>query len=174
MPPSSARLHVVLVAPEIPWNSGNAGRTCLGAGAELHLVGPLGFSLDDRHLRRAGLDYWPRVRLSVWPGWEAFAAELPRLGEPFFFAARGRRLHWQVRYPERAVLIFGSESVGLPPPLLAEHAERTVRIPMQDGALHSLNLSTSVGIAVYEAWRQGEAGGASPDDSVASPAPGSG
>jgi tRNA (cytidine/uridine-2'-O-)-methyltransferase len=144
----------VLVAPEIHWNTGNAGRTCLAAGADLHLVEPLGFALDDKHVRRAGLDYWPRVRCRVWPGWDALAEELPRLGTPFFFAARARRRYWEVRYPDPAVLIFGSESVGLPPELLARNAERTVCLPMADPLLRSLNLSTAVGIAAYEVLRQ--------------------
>src|SRR5258708_26070680 len=80
-------LHVVLVAPEIAWNTGNAGRTCLAAGARLHLVEPLGFSLADARVRRAGLDYWPRVDPRVWPDWESFAAALPGLGEPFLFSS---------------------------------------------------------------------------------------
>ena len=86
-------LHVVLVEPEIHWNTGNAGRTCLAAGAQLHLVGPLGFSLDDKEVRRAGLDYWPRVAPRVWPDWEAFERALPSLGAPFLFTALpGRRV----------------------------------------------------------------------------------
>ncbi|HVR96446.1 MAG TPA: TrmH family RNA methyltransferase, partial [Thermoanaerobaculia bacterium] len=84
-------MHVVLVHPEIHWNTGNAGRTCLAAGAKLHLVEPLGFSLDEREVRRAGLDYWPRVRPQVWPDWAAFEAALPALGTPFLFTARGAR-----------------------------------------------------------------------------------
>src|SRR6185503_3578166 len=102
-------LHVVLVHPEIHWNTGNAGRTCLAAGARLHLVEPLGFSLDEREVRRAGLDYWPRFDLCVWPSWDAFAERLPELGEPFFFSAEGTRDFWSVTYPERAVLVFGRE-----------------------------------------------------------------
>ena len=84
-------LHVVLVAPEIHWNTGNAGRTCLAVGAQLHLVQPLGFSLDDAHVRRAGLDYWPRVNPRVWPTWEDFERALPDLGAPFFFSSSGAR-----------------------------------------------------------------------------------
>ncbi|HET9226501.1 MAG TPA: TrmH family RNA methyltransferase, partial [Thermoanaerobaculia bacterium] len=80
-------LHVVLVEPEIHWNTGNAGRTCLAAGARLHLVEPLGFSLDEREVRRAGLDYWPRVDPRIWPSWNAFEERMPELGEPFFFSA---------------------------------------------------------------------------------------
>jgi tRNA (cytidine/uridine-2'-O-)-methyltransferase len=147
-------LHVVLVAPEIHWNTGNAGRTCLAVGAQLHLVEPLGFSLDDAQVRRAGLDYWPRVAPRVWPSWEAFARQLPALGAPFFFSSGGARPFQEVRYPRPAVLVFGRESVGLPQELLAHQRERTVAIPMLDAALRSLNLSTSVGVAAYEVLRQ--------------------
>jgi tRNA (cytidine/uridine-2'-O-)-methyltransferase len=87
-----SRLHIALCAPEIHWNTGNVGRTSLAVDAELHLVRPLGFSLDDREIRRAGLDYWPRVRLTVWPDWAAFEAALPQLGQPFFFSTRAARL----------------------------------------------------------------------------------
>ncbi|MFQ5745571.1 MAG: TrmH family RNA methyltransferase, partial [Acidobacteriota bacterium] len=107
-------LHVVLVHPEIHGNTGNAGRTCLAAGARLHLIEPLGFSLSDRRVRRAGLDYWPRVKPRVWPDWEEFERQLPRLGEPFFFATEAPRLLWDVAYPPRTVRVFGRESVGLP------------------------------------------------------------
>lgn len=147
-------LHIILVEPEIHWNTGNIGRTTLAAGADLHLVEPLGFSLDSRYLRRAGLDYWPRVRFKVWPSWEAIERQLPDLGEPFFFSSQATRLHWEVPYPERVALVFGRESVGLPKPLLERYAQRTVRIPMVDPALRSINLSTSAGIAMFEVVRQ--------------------
>jgi tRNA (cytidine/uridine-2'-O-)-methyltransferase len=147
-------LHVVLVEPEIHWNTGNAGRTCLAVGAQLHLVRPLGFSLDDKAVRRAGLDYWPRVHPQVWPDWASFAAALPALGRAFFFTARADRAFQEVVYPRPAVLIFGRESVGLPQQILAEHASDTVAIPMLDRGLRSLNLSTSVALAAYEARRQ--------------------
>jgi tRNA (cytidine/uridine-2'-O-)-methyltransferase len=148
------QLHVALVEAEIHWNTGNAGRTCLAVGARLHLVEPLGFSLDDREVRRSGLDYWPRVPLTVWPSWTAFAAELPALGEPFFVSPEGERTIWDVRYPEQTVLIFGRESVGLPKALREENRGRLVSIPMADEALRSVNLSTCVGIAAYEVLRQ--------------------
>jgi tRNA (cytidine/uridine-2'-O-)-methyltransferase len=151
-------LHLVLVEPEIPWNTGNVGRTALAVGAELHLVEPLGFSLDDRQVRRAGLDYWPRVRLRVWPGWEMFERALPELGEPFFLTAGSPRSYWQPRYPERTVLLFGRESVGLPRALLARFADRTVSLPMADPQLRSLNLSTAAALASYEVVRQWSGG----------------
>lgn len=147
-------LHLVLVEPEIHWNTGNVGRTSLAVGAELHLVGPLGFSLEERQVRRAGLDYWPRVRLRRWPDWDAFEAALPALGAPFLFTASAPRVHFEVRYPDDAVLVFGRESVGLSPALLARYAERTVRIPMLDPAIRSLNLSTAAAVAAYEVLRQ--------------------
>ena len=161
-PPGASPLHVVLVEPEIHWNTGNAGRTCLAAGAQLHLVGPLGFSLRAREVQRAGLDYWPRVRPRVWSGWEEFQGALPGLGEPFLFCAEASRDLWSVDYPEPAVLVFGRESTGLPPELRRAHADRLVSIPMADPALRSVNLSTCVGIAVFEVlrqWRAAEPGG---------------
>jgi tRNA (cytidine/uridine-2'-O-)-methyltransferase len=147
-------LHVVLVAPEIHWNTGNAGRTCLAAGAQLHLVGPLGFSLEDKEVRRAGLDYWPRVAPRVWPDWPTFERALPSLGAPYLFTARAGRRFQEVTYARPAVLIFGRESVGLDDEILARHAPHTVAIPMRDRELRSLNLSTSVALALYEVRRQ--------------------
>ena len=110
----SMSIHVVLVHPEIHWNTGNAGRSCLAAGATLHLIEPLGFSLDEREVRRAGLDYWEHVDLRVWPSWEAFERELPSLGEPFFFSTKGTRMYWDAEMPEDVVLVFGRETGGLP------------------------------------------------------------
>ena len=147
-------LHVVLVEPEIHWNTGNAGRTCLAAGAQLHLVAPLGFSLDDKEERRAGLDYWPRVAPRVWPDWAAFERALPSLGAPYLFTTRSQRTFQDVAYARPAVLIFGRESVGLDADILARRADETVAIPMLDRQLRSLNLSTSVALALYEVRRQ--------------------
>jgi len=154
MTPPETDLHVVLVEPEIHWNTGNAGRTCLAAGAQLHLVGPLGFSLEDKEVRRAGLDYWPRVAPRVWTDWAAFERALPSLGAPFLFTARAPRRFQDVAYAKPAVLIFGRESVGLDAQILARHAADTVAIPMLDRELRSLNLSTSVALALYEVRRQ--------------------
>jgi tRNA (cytidine/uridine-2'-O-)-methyltransferase len=157
-----ASVHVALIEPEIHWNTGNAGRTCLALGAKLHLIEPLGFSLEAKEVKRAGLDYWERVDPSVWPSLETFERALPELGEPILFSPDGRHEFWELAYPERAVLIFGRESVGLPPELRARHAERTVRMPMADPGVRSLNLSTTVGIALYEVLRQREVIRASP------------
>jgi tRNA (cytidine/uridine-2'-O-)-methyltransferase len=150
-------INVVLVEPEIHWNTGNAGRTCLAAGAQLHLVEPLGFSLDEREVRRAGLDYWPRVKPRLWPSLDALERALPELGEAFLVSPDAPRDFWDVSYPERTVLLFGKESVGFPTEVRARHKGRLVRVPMHDPALRSLNLSTCVGILLYEVVRQRKA-----------------
>ena len=149
-------IHVVLVHPEIHWNTGNAGRTCLAAGATLHLVEPLGFSLDEKQVRRAGLDYWEHVDLRVWRDWPTFEAELPALGEPYFFSTKATRLLWNapLAASDDVVLIFGRETGGLPPDLHERYADRFVGMPMLSPRVRSLNLSTSVGIALYEVLRQ--------------------
>lgn len=149
-----AGLHVVLVEPEIHWNTGNAGRTCLAAGARLHLVEPLGFSLGEREVRRAGLDYWPRVDPRIWPSWTAFEERMPELGEPFFFSAEADQDYWSIQYPQSSVLVFGRESVGLSKQIRERYSDRLLKIPMLDPGLRSLNLSTSVALAVYEVLRQ--------------------
>lgn len=148
--------HVVLVYPEIHWNTGNVGRTCLAAGATLHLIEPLGFSLDEREVKRAGLDYWEHVDLRVWPNWEAFERVLPTLGEPYFFSTRATRLFWDAPLgaSEDVVLVFWRETGGLPPELHERYRERFVTMPILSPRVRSLNLSTSVGIAVYEILRQ--------------------
>ncbi len=147
-------LHVALVAPEIHWNTGNAGRTCLATGAQLHLVEPLGFSLGEREVRRAGLDYWDRVAVRRWESWPAFEAHLPGLGPPFFFSADADRTYWDVEYPSPVTLVFGGESQGLAGDLRKRFREQMVRLPIADREVRSLNLSTAVGIAVYEVLRQ--------------------
>jgi tRNA (cytidine/uridine-2'-O-)-methyltransferase len=147
-------MHVVLVHPEIHWNTGNAGRSCLAAGAVLHLVEPLGFSLAEREVRRAGLDYWEHVDLRVWPSWEALERELPSLGEPFFFSTKGARNYWDASFPNDVVLVFGRETYGLPDALHERYAERMLKMPIHSPHVRSLNLSTCVGIALYEVLRQ--------------------
>ena len=149
-------IHVALVHPEIHWNTGNAGRTCLATGAALHLIEPLGFSLDERQVKRAGLDYWEHVDLRLWPGWNAFEQELPALGEPYFFSTKATRLFWNepLARIENVVLIFGRETGGLPDDLRERYAERFVGFPMLSPRVRSLNLSTSVALAVYEVLRQ--------------------
>jgi tRNA (cytidine/uridine-2'-O-)-methyltransferase len=149
-------IHVVLVHPEIHWNTGNAGRTCLATGATLHLVEPLGFSLGEREVKRAGLDYWEHVALRTWPSWEAFERQLPSLGEPWFFSTKTERLYWDASLGaiDDVVLVFGRETRGLPDDLHRRFADRFVTMPMLSSRVRSLNLSTSVGVAVYEVLRQ--------------------
>jgi tRNA (cytidine/uridine-2'-O-)-methyltransferase len=150
-------LHVALIEPEIHFNTGNAGRTCLATGAQLHLVEPLGFSLDSNHLRRGGLDYWPRVKPRLWPDWRCFAEALPGLGGPWLLTAEATRTLWEADFEDEVVLLFGRESVGLPRELREAWPERQIRIPMRDPGLRSLNLSTCVGISSFEVLRQWEA-----------------
>ena len=148
--------HVVLVHPEIHWNTGNVGRTCLATGATLHLIEPLGFSLDEREVKRAGLDYWEHVDVRVWPDWDTFERELSALGEPYFFSTKATQLFWDapLAVTRNVVLIFGRETGGLPADLHTRYGERFVGIPMHSPRVRSLNLSTSVAIAVYETIRQ--------------------
>ena len=149
-----ASTHIVLVEPQIHWNTGNAGRSCLAAGAKLHLVEPLGFSLDEKEVRRAGLDYWPRVNLEVWTDWSTFEEKMPGLGEPYFLTPEAPRRLWQADLTRDVVLLFGSEGRGFAPSIRKAHQDRLLSIPMQDAALRSLNLSTCVGIALYEVTKQ--------------------
>src|ERR1041385_456984 len=145
-------IHVVLVHPEIHWNTGNAGRTCLAAGATLHLVRPLGFSLDDREVKRAGLDYWEHVDVRLWESWPDFERVLSTLGEPYFFSTKATRTYWDAPLgeAENVVLIFGRETGGLAAAIHEKYADRMLAMPIASPHVRSLNLSTSVGIAVYE------------------------
>ena len=147
-------LHVVLLAPEIPHNTGAAGRLCLATGARLHLIKPLGFSLDDRQVRRAGLDYWKDVDLHVWENWDAFRNHLSEAARLFYLTTKSDRPFWNITFQNEDYLVFGSETKGLPESLLHQNADQTLTIPMTKGATRSLNLSTSVGIVLYEAVRQ--------------------
>jgi tRNA (cytidine/uridine-2'-O-)-methyltransferase len=152
------------VHPEIHWNTGNAGRTCLAAGAKLHLIQPLGFSLEERQVRRAGLDYWQHVDLRLWPTWSDFETALPELGAAYFFATNAPRIFWDepVGALKDVVLVFGAEARGLPRELreLRErYRDRLVSLPMLSPHVRSLNLSTTVAIALYEVLRQRRAQG---------------
>ena len=153
---STPATHVVLVHPEIHWNTGNAGRTCLATGARLHLIEPLGFSLEERQVKRAGLDYWKHVDLRVWPDWTTFEATLPTLGEPFFFSTKSERVFWDAPLGQvgNVVLLFGRETGGLPAELHERYRDRFVRMPIVSSRVRSLNLSTSVAVALYEVLRQ--------------------
>ena len=146
--------HVVLVAPEVHWNTGNIGRTCLGTGAFLHLIKPLGFSLDSREVKRAGLDYWSRVKLVIWDDFSSFQTEMSlQRQEVALFTKRGTKLFWSLPSQKRLFLIFGSETRGLPGSILSRYQQSTYRIPIC-AEIRSLNLSTAVGIVLYESLRQ--------------------
>ncbi|MBQ9801649.1 MAG: tRNA (uridine(34)/cytosine(34)/5-carboxymethylaminomethyluridine(34)-2'-O)-methyltransferase TrmL [Clostridia bacterium] len=145
-------IHIVLFEPEIPQNTGNVARTCAATGAALHLIRPLGFAIDDKKLKRAGLDYWDKLNITYYDGLDDF---LEKHGDRpiYFFSTKARHTYADVTYPEEVFLMFGKESAGLPEELLLAHPDTTVRIPMRD-KLRSLNLSNSVAIAVYEVLRQ--------------------
>ena len=144
-------INIVMVEPEIPQNTGNVARTCAATGARLHLVGPMGFAIDDKKLKRAGLDYWHLLDITFYSSLDEFFAK--NSGEFFFFTTKALHAHTEVNYPENAYLFFGKETKGLPEELLLENRERCVRIPMVSDA-RSLNLSNSVAIGVYEVLRQ--------------------
>ena len=146
-------LHVALYEPEIPANTGNVGRLCVGAGAALHLVGRVGFRLDDRTVRRAGLDHWRQVELFRHATLEEFENSL-RGGRAFCFSARAAVPYTRVRYEPGDALLFGGESQGLPPEVVARYGGRALCIPMPSGKVRSLNLANAVAIALYEALRQ--------------------
>lgn len=146
-------LHIVLYQPEIPHNTGAVGRLCLATGARLHLIKPLGFSLDDKQLKRAGLDYWREVDVQVWDSFEQMRAAAAPDAAFFFLTTKATRCYWDTPLTaDDCYLVFGPETRGLPETLLAHEAEHAIRIPMQ--GTRSLNLATAVGIVMYEAMRQ--------------------
>jgi tRNA (cytidine/uridine-2'-O-)-methyltransferase len=145
--------HLVLLAPEIPHNAGAAGRLCLATGSTLHLIKPLGFSIDDKHVRRAGLDYWEDVDVHVWDDLPALQAAHPD-GRFWFLSTKGDQSPWDTRFAPGDFFVLGSEARGLPESLLAAHPDRVLRIPMRESSTRSLNLATSAAIILYEAWRQ--------------------
>jgi tRNA (cytidine/uridine-2'-O-)-methyltransferase len=145
-------MRIVLVAPEIPQNTGNVGRLCAGHDVELHLVEPLGFSLDDRYLKRAGLDYWPHIRLTVHPSFDDVIAQFPR-SPVWCFSARATRTFWDVTYGPDDLLVFGRESTGLPAEVLDRYPERQLSIPHGPN-IRSLNMANAVSVALYEVVRQ--------------------
>ncbi len=146
-----ATLNIVMVEPEIPQNTGNVARTCAATGARLHLVGPMGFKIDDKKLKRAGLDYWFMLDISYYDSLEEFF--LKNQGNFYYFSTKAKQRHTDIKYPEDVYLFFGKETAGLPEKLLFENPDTTVRIPMLENA-RSLNLSNSVAIATYEVLRQ--------------------
>jgi tRNA (cytidine/uridine-2'-O-)-methyltransferase len=146
-------MHVVLVAPEIPQNTGSIGRLCVATGSTLHLIDPLGFTIDDRQLRRAGLDYWRHVQVARHASWAAFQATRPA-GRILCFSARAARSYTTMRYRDDDLLVFGCESRGLPPEIRAAHADASFGIPLASEHVRSLNLANAVAIVLYEALRQ--------------------
>jgi tRNA (cytidine/uridine-2'-O-)-methyltransferase len=144
--------NVVLVRPEIPPNTGNIGRLCLATQSTLHLVRPLGFSLDDRQLKRAGLDYWNEVSLKLWDSFEALRGSQLADANYFFLTTKARRPYYEARFRRNDFLVFGPETKGLPESLLAGNKDRCICIPMH--GTRSLNLATAVGIVLFEAVRQ--------------------
>ncbi len=141
---------MVLVEPEIPPNTGNVGRLCMATSARLHLVEPLGFNLDDKQLRRAGMDYWDQLDVKVWPSFEALGSEDGKDSVFWFFTTKAQIPFWDVTFSPGDYLVFGRETKGLPETLLKKHESNCLRIPMTQGA-RSLNLATAVGIGVYGA-----------------------
>lgn len=148
----STPFHIVLIEPEIPPNTGNIARLCGATGTVLHLVGKLGFSTDDRQLKRAGLDYWSEVDIHYWPDLESLQAAYPD-ARLIYTSKKAEAPHTAFSFKEGDFLVFGKETKGLPEQLLADNRELTIRIPMS-GKVRSLNLSTSAGIVLYEALRQ--------------------
>ena len=145
-------IHIVLHEPEIPQNTGNIARTCAATGASLHLIRPLGFTIDDKRMKRAGLDYWDKLDVHFYDGLEDFYAKNPDAAV-YYFTTKAQHRHIDVQYPEEVFLMFGKETKGLPEAFLDAHYHQCVRIPMKAEA-RSLNLSNAVAITVYEALRQ--------------------
>ena len=153
---SSSPLDIVLFEPEIPYNTGSVGRTCVAVGAKLWLVRPLGFQIEDRRLRRAGLDYWQHLDWEAVDDWDALVARL--VDRRFwFFSKKVAKIYTDVEFAAGDVLVFGSESKGLPQSLLDAHSDHCLQIPIRPQA-RSLNLSVSVALAAFEARRQGVCG----------------
>lgn len=145
-------LNIVLLEPEIPANTGNIGRSCVATGSRLHLIKPLGFSLEEKHLRRAGLDYWPRLDVTVYEDFADFLSKNPG-ARLFFLTTKARRTYAEAAFSPGDFLVFGRESAGIPEEILLAHEENCLRIPMVPDN-RSLNLSNSVAIVLYEAMRQ--------------------
>ena len=147
-------LHIVLVYPEIPPNTGNIARTCAATGTKLHLIKPLGFSIEDKAVRRAGLDYWPYVDLEVHECLEDFLAKYAD-HRMFLATTKGSRVYTEHEYKDEDMFLFGRETAGLPAELIAQHKDTVIRIPMsKDTRLRSFNLSNSANILIFEALRQ--------------------
>ncbi|MEW5951059.1 MAG: tRNA (cytidine(34)-2'-O)-methyltransferase [Elusimicrobia bacterium] len=142
-------MKIVLVNPDIPWNAGNIGRTCVATGNELVFTGKLGFKIEDKEIRRSGLDYWRHLKYSVYPSFEAFLETLSPQENLIFFSSKGKKDYWDAPYKKTSCLIFGSETKGLPLEYYEKYADFLYKIPMFSENMRSLNLSTSAGIAIY-------------------------
>ena len=151
-------MNVVLIEPEIPPNTGNIARLCMASNTTLHLVEPFGFRLDDATLKRAGMDYWHEVDVRLYKSFDALRAAAPKDAAFYFLTTQAARSYLEPRYREGDFLVFGRESIGLPPALLAANEPSRVRIPMWNPQARSLNLATSVAIVLYEALRQTRSG----------------
>lgn len=147
--------HIVLIEPEIPPNTGNIARLCAATGTFLHLVGILGFSLDDKHLKRAGLDYWPSVKLHRWESLADLQHNYPE-ARYWYTSKKAERCYTDCNFQAGDFLVFGKETLGLPGEILEMNRDRSIRIPVRDEAVRSLNLSTAAGIILYEALRQSD------------------
>ena len=158
-------INIVLLEPQIPQNTGNIARTCAATGASLHLIRPMGFEVDDKKLKRAGLDYWHQLDITYYDGLEDFTAKNPD-AEIYYFSTKARNKYTDIDYPEKVFLMFGREDAGLPEELLLANRARCVRLPMRDN-LRSLNLSNTAAIAVYEVLRQRDFAGLRPDGQLA-------
>ncbi|RYD30070.1 MAG: tRNA (cytidine(34)-2'-O)-methyltransferase [Verrucomicrobiaceae bacterium] len=146
--------HIVLVEPEIPHNAGAAGRLALATDSTLHLVEPLGFSLEDKYVRRTGLDYWQDVRLHVWKNFEELKATADPGARFWFLSTKATKSPWQAEFRPGDYLVFGRETKGLPEEVVTAAGDQGLRIPMSPGGTRSLNLSTAIAIVLYEAVRQ--------------------
>ena len=144
-------INIVMIEPEIPQNTGNVARTCAATGARLHLVGPMGFKIDDKKLKRAGLDYWQYLDITYYDSIDDFFAK--NSGQFYYFTTKARNVYSDVEYPDNCYLLFGKETRGLPEELLLQNKDNCVRLPMIENA-RSLNLSNTVAIATYEVLRQ--------------------
>jgi tRNA (cytidine/uridine-2'-O-)-methyltransferase len=146
-------MNVVLINPEIPFNTGNIGRTCVATNSTLHLVGKLGFKINEKEIKRSGLDYWPMLDYRLYPDFETFLKTIGTDANLLFFSTKAKKSFWSAPYSQNGYLVFGNESSGLPKELYSEYADRLYRVPMAQKA-RSLNLSASAAIVLYEAYRQ--------------------
>ena len=147
-------INIVLLEPEIPSNTGNIGRTCVAAGARLHLIEPFGFRLNEKNLKRAGMDYWEELDVRQYLDYEDFLSQNPLARDSMFLATtKAAKIYSDVYYPEECYIMFGKESAGIPEEILVKHHENCIRIPMGEG-IRSLNLANSAAIVLYEALRQ--------------------